>query len=116
MEETNQAMQAIQNWQEWYRNHRVVAELNEPLMSKDSRETLHNTEKTFASVHEMLDYKSNKTAKEKAIDAFADTMAEFLGDLTADELYDALMTAAKQQKNFAEREYALSKAWIALLS
>jgi len=43
MDISNKPMETLQQWQEWYRANRKVASLDEPLVSKESRENLHDT-------------------------------------------------------------------------
>jgi len=55
MDHPHEPINAIKEWQEWYRTHAVVASMDEPLMSKDSRENLHDTSK---ATYEMPDWRS----------------------------------------------------------
>lgn len=39
MEHPHEPVDAIKEWQDWYKKHRIVAQMDEPLVTKDSRET-----------------------------------------------------------------------------
>ncbi len=43
MDTTQEPMDTVKSWQDWYRKHQVVASMEEPMASKDSRENLHDT-------------------------------------------------------------------------
>jgi len=102
MDTTNEPVDAVKTWQEWYRNHQVVAQMDEPLVTKDSRENLHDTTKVV-SCHEAV------CAASKAEEYFADTIAEFASVLSGKELYKAFYAAAQQNLDNATKEYNKAK-------
>lgn len=133
MDHPHEPMGAIKEWQTWYKEHRVVAEMDEPLVTKDSREKLHDTSKatdvlpdwrTFyqelaADTKEgapVLDENLYKQKDiERATNYFADTIVEFFNDLTAQELYDCFVEAAKQNFKHTQKEYDNAKDLIDII-
>lgn len=101
MEETNQAMAAIQQWQKWYRDHKLIADPEEPLVAKDQRHNLHDTSNTSATLNHM----TNQNLLAEATNAFADTIAEYTGALSGKDIYKAFYSAANSQFEFAKKEY-----------
>ena len=107
----SQALDAIHNWQQWFRENRVVAELDEPGESKDSRENLHDTTKSIASLNEAVTAQAFNKAKEH----FADTMAEFWNELTGPQLYKAFYAAAMEQLQYQEKELKKAQSIVDML-
>lgn len=101
-------MEAIDQWQDWYRKHKVVAEMDEPLVTKDSREALHDTQ--HATDRYLTDAK--KYWMQKAQENFADTICEFTNELTGQDLYKAFYAAAKENLDIAAKEYAKAKSLV----
>ena len=107
MDHPHEPINAIKQWQEWYRTHAVVASMDEPLMSKDSRENLHDTSK---AMYEMPDWRSfykelaevdigptevdDNIYLQKTIEHFSDTLCEFAHELSAEQFYKAFLIAA----------------------
>ena len=105
MDINEKPMEAIEQWQDWYRKHKVVAEIDEPLVTKDSREALHDTQhavNTYAKTYWM----------KKAQEHFADTICEFTNELTGQDLYKAFYAAAKENLDIAAKEYAKAKSLV----
>jgi hypothetical protein len=77
----------------------IVAELDEPLVTKDSREKLHDTTASTAQ--------SIKHAEclKKTREYFADTICEAMDELTGKEVYQAFYTACKALRNITKKEY-----------
>ena len=112
MEELEQPIKTIQNWQEWYRKHKVVAEMDEPLVSKDSRENLHDT----ANVVDSMQSTSLKEMWiEKAREHFADTLAEYQYELTGKDFYKAFYQASLEMMEHAQKEYERAKELVDML-
>jgi hypothetical protein len=101
MEHPHEPLNAIQEWQNWYKRHRVVATLDEPLVSKASRENMHDTSNAVDLW--LKDYTEH--AKKQASDHFADTIVEAAATLSADEIYDCLMKAVQENYDHAEKEF-----------
>lgn len=97
MIDTDKPMETIEGWQDWYRKHKVVAEINKPLVTKDSRESLHDTSKATDNVKAMW--------IDKAKEHFADTLAEYQYELTGKDFYKAFYQAAIENMGHAEKEY-----------
>ena len=102
MEETNRSIKAIQDWQDWYRNNRVVAEMDQPLVTKASRENLHDTSKTAES---LLRY----DARTAAYNDISDTLASYMGTLGGKEFYKIFFEAAQEYTKNLEDEYKQAK-------
>jgi hypothetical protein len=77
----------------------IVAELDEPLVTKDSREKLHDTTASTAQ--------SIKHAEclKKTREYFADTICEAMDELTGEEVYQAFYKACKALRNITKKEY-----------
>jgi hypothetical protein len=112
MDTTNEPIDSIKEWQKWYRNHRLIAEIDAPMETKDSRENLHDTTNAVAQLVSDTEQLSLK----KATEYFADTLAEFSCDLSGEQLFSALLTAATDNYNYTKREYDRAKAFLDLIS
>lgn len=115
----------IKQWQEWYRTNCVVAEMDEPLVSKVSRENLHDTSNAVDTLPDWREfYKevaeqpvekeptprvNNSVYVNKAIEHFADTIAEFQNEMTGEELYACFVEAARENLAYATAEYDRAK-------
>jgi len=77
----------------------IVAELDEPLVTKDSREKLHDTTASTAQ--------SIKHAEclKKTREYFADTICEAMDELTGEEVYQAFYKACKALRDVSKKEY-----------
>ena len=77
----------------------IVAELDEPLVTKDSREKLHDTTASTAQ--------SIKHAEclKRTRDYFADTICEAMDELTGEEIYQAFYKACKALRDVTKKEY-----------
>jgi hypothetical protein len=77
----------------------IVAELDEPLVTKDSREKLHDTTASTAQ--------SIKHAEclKKTREYFADTICEAMDELTGEEIYQAFYKACKALRDITKKEY-----------
>ncbi len=123
MQHPDKALNTIYAWQQWVKNNRVVAEMDEPLATKDSRENLHDTSKATDAIPDWRNYYKElaedtaktlisaleKTAEQKATEYFADTITEFLPELGGEKLYECFMNAANQSFEFAQKEYDNNK-------
>ncbi len=117
MDHPHEPMEVINLWQKWAKNHRVVAEMDEPLATKNSRENLHDTSNAHAEIKDWRtffkeltsDSEVEKTSEQKATEYFADTIAEFLPELGGEKLYECFMNAAKQGFEHAQKEYDNNK-------
>ena len=127
----SEPLDAISKWQEWYRANRVIAQIDTPGASKDSRESLHDTSNVTADMPEWqsmmsrlalmkgLDCSSmDKTvlkAKAKATEQFADTLAEFFNELSGAELFECFLTAAYNNAELVKKDYDKAQELVDLL-
>lgn len=126
-EHPHEPMEVISAWQEWSKHNRVVAEMNEPLVTKDSREYLHNTTnavKTMSSEQWDDFFKRNKEMKAKetnlkyfdeAVEHFDDTLCEFQNELSGEQLFNCFYKAAKKQLDRITKEYDNAKDLVDML-
>jgi hypothetical protein len=127
MEHPHEPVDAIKSWQEWYKTNRMVAQLNQPLASKDSREKLHDTANAVDRLPNWREHYAqlitdtpktmdNTLYKQKAFEYFADTLAEFANELTGKELFDCFVRAATEAMEHEKKEYEQAKELFDLLS
>jgi len=117
MDHPHEPLDTIYAWQQWAKNNRVVAEMDEPLVTKDSRENLHDTSNARTEIKDWRTFFKEltddpvveKTTEQKATEYFADTIAEFLPELGGEKLYECFMNAAKQSFDHAQKEYDCNK-------
>lgn len=77
----------------------IVAELDEPLVTKDSREKLHDT--TTSTAQSIKHAECLKRTKEY----FADTICEAIDELTGEEVYQAFYKACKALRDITKKDY-----------
>jgi hypothetical protein len=128
MDHPHEPMQAINDWQIWYRNNKVVAEIDEPLVTKDTRENMHDTKN---AVYSMPDWRSfykelaeatveptevdDNIYLQKAIEDFNETLLEYQYELNAEQFYKAFLIAAINVTKAAEDEYLKAKELVDIL-
>jgi hypothetical protein len=112
MDNTKKPMETIDAWQKWYKENKIVAEMNEPLATKDSRENMHNTTNVIDS---LKDASAKTTWMEKAKDHFADTLAEYQYELSGKDFYKAFYQAAVEAMECAHKEYEQTKELVDML-
>jgi len=118
MDTTDEPIETINQWQEWYQRHRVVAEVDQPLVTKDSRESMHDTSKTTTTLegsNNLLTDYCTAMSFQKAKEYFADTIAEFANELSGKELYKAFYAAAIDNMDCVEKEYNKAKQLVDML-
>jgi len=118
MDTTNEPIETVNQWQEWYRRHRVVAEMDQPLVTKDSRESMHDTSKattTLKGSDNLLTDYYKAMSFQKAKEYFSDTIAEFANELSGKELYKAFYAAAMDNMDVVEKEYNKAKQLVDML-
>lgn len=103
---TSKESNAWSNWsskelKEFVRSFKqnIVAELDEPLVTKDSREKLHDT--TASTAQSIKHAECLKRTKEY----FADTICEAIDELTGKEAYQAFYKACKALRDVTKKEY-----------
>lgn len=102
MDTTQEPIETISAWQQWYKENKVVAELDQPLVTKDSRENMHNTTDTAPT---MTDAAAKAMWIQKAKDHFADTLAEYQYELSGKDFYKAFYKAAYEAAEHSRKEY-----------
>ena len=105
-------MEAIDAWQKWYKEHRVIAEIDEPLVTKDSRESMHDTSN---AVDTLLKTDAKEMWVEKAKEHFGDTLAEYQYELSGKDFYKAFYQAAVEAMGHAQKEYERTKELVDML-
>lgn len=115
MDTTNEPIETISAWQEWYKRNKVVSELDEPLVTKDSRECLHDTTHVISSCGNLMTDYVKGVSFQKAKEYFADTLAEFASELSGKELYKAFYAAAVDNMECVEKEYKNAKQIVDML-
>jgi hypothetical protein len=108
MEHPHEPVDAIKKWQEWYKSNRVIASMNEPLVSKDSRENMHDTT-------DALETMAKEIWIQKAEEHFADTLAEYQYELSGKDFYQAFCKAAYSNMEIALQEYERAKELVDML-
>jgi mitochondrial fission protein ELM1 len=116
--DVDKPMEVIKEWQDWYRKHRIVAQVDQPLKTKDSRESLHDTSKTTTTLdgsdNLVTDY-CRAMSFQKAKEYFADTLAEFTNELSGKDFYKAFYAAAIENLESVEKEYKRAKDLVDML-
>jgi hypothetical protein len=107
MDTTQEPLEAIDAWQKWYKENKLVAELDEPLITKDSREAMHDTTNAVDSAKAMW--------MQKVQEYFADTLAEYQYELTGKDLYKAFYKAAYESMECERKEYERAKELVDML-
>jgi hypothetical protein len=118
MDSTQEPVDTIKQWQDWYRSHRIIAEINTPMATKDSRENMHDTSNattTLDGSNDQLTAYCKTMWFEKAKEHFADTLAEFTYELSGKELYKAFYAAAIDNLDCVEKEYNKAKQLVDML-
>lgn len=108
MEHPHEPIDAIKEWQEWYKAHRMVASMDTPLITKDSRENMHDTTDAIEDI-------GKEIWLQKAEEHFADTLAEFQYELSGKDFYKAFCKAAHTNMDIAHKEYERAKELVDLL-
>jgi hypothetical protein len=94
MDFTDKPMEAIKEWQDWYRKHPIVSESN-----------------FMTSVPENV----KNMWIQKAQEGFADTLSEYQYELSGKELYKAFYAAAYEHMENAHKEYNRTKDLVDML-
>jgi hypothetical protein len=130
----------IKTWQAKFKEHQKqceVAELDEPLVSKDARENLHNTSNAVDSIKDWRTFwkdvlddsednfenelatavKQQKTmAKQKTVDNFLDEICCALEEMSGAELFDCFVEAVQSQHEYTKKEYDKTNELMNLLT
>jgi len=112
MGSTQEPVDTIKQWQDWYRSHRIIAEINMPMTTKDTKENMHDTSN---AVETLSDTNPKAMWIEKAREHFADTLAEYQYELSGKDFYKAFYQAATEAMGYAEKEYQRTKELVDML-
>ena len=118
-----------------------VAQLNEPLVSKDSRETLHNTSNATDSIKDwrsfwknVLDEESPEAGvyskyelakatetqltitKQKTVNNFLDEICCALEEMSGKEVFDCFLEAVQSQFDYTKKEHDKTSELLDLLT
>jgi hypothetical protein len=126
MSESTEPLDSIHAWQIWYKSNKMVAEMDDPLVTKDSRENLHDTsaatdtlpnwrEHYAELIGDCLPLQGNDVYKQKATEHFADTIVEFASEMSGEELFECIYQAAKEQFEHTQKQYDRAKDLMDLL-
>jgi hypothetical protein len=131
----------IKTWQAKFKEHKKqcgVAELDEPLVSKDARENLHNTSYAVDSIKDWRTYwkevldepgahvypenelnqaiqKQKTMAKQKTIDNFLDEICCALEEMSGEEVFDCFLEAVQAQWDYTRKEHDKTSELLDLL-
>jgi hypothetical protein len=131
----------IKTWQAKFKEHKKqcgVAELDEPLVSKDLRENLHNTSYAVDSIKNWRSYwkevldepgahvypenelnqaiqKQKTMAKQKTIDNFLDEICCALEEMSGEEVFDCFLEAVQSQWDYTRKEHDKTNELLDLL-
>lgn len=105
-------------WLSWHRSHRIIAQMDEPQVTKDSREKLHDTSKASTVfpdwrnfMKEVVDTVEKETNdykeqfKLQARSRFHDVICDYFTELTPEDFHDALVDAASEYLENTRLEY-----------
>jgi hypothetical protein len=132
----------IKTWQAKFKEHKKqcgVAELDEPLVSKDSRENLHNTSNAVDSIKDWRTFwkdvldesgahvypenelnqaiqKQKTMAKQKTIDNFLDEICCALEEMSGEEVFDCFLEAVQSQHEYTKKEHDKTNELMNLLT
>jgi len=123
MEHPHEPVEAIKEWQRWYKDHQVVGLVDEPQEAKESRENLHETSNAVSTMPDWREFFKEVAGdsegfsgfKQKAVDCFADTIAEFSDEMTGNELFECFLIAATDHLRAAEKQYKNAKQMVNLV-
>lgn len=109
MDTTQEPVDTVKSWQDWYRKQSVL--VDEPMASKNSREQLHDTTNAAQNLAAAVEAEAIK----KATMCFADTIAEYGSELSGADLYKCFFNAVMENLNYADKEYKKAKQLMDLL-
>jgi hypothetical protein len=112
MDTTQEPIDSVKSWQDWYRKHRIVAQTDKPLEAKDLREVMDDTTN---AVETLIDTDPKAMWIEKAREHFADTLAEYQYELSGKDFYKAFYQAAVEAMGYSEKEYQRTKELVDML-
>ena len=99
--------QSIDQWQKWYKENKIVAELDQPLITKDSREKMHDTTEAVQSLNQKVLF--DKILFDKAKEFFLETICEYSEQLSGQQIFKAFYAAAQENLDHFDKEYKKAK-------
>lgn len=114
MEHPHEPIDAIHEWQRWYKENQLVASLDAPMESKASRENFHNTTNVMPSISELLT--NDKVWRNSIVNNFADTITEAMSDMSGAEIYKCFLQAAQENLAHCNKEYRNAKQLVDYLT
>jgi hypothetical protein len=131
----------IKTWQAKFKEHKKqcgVAELDEPLVSKEARENLHDTSNAVDSIKDWRTFwkdvldeseecigtedefataiKQQLTmAKQKTVDNFLDEICCALEEMSGEEVFDCFLEAVQAQWDYTRKEHDKTSELLDLL-
>jgi hypothetical protein len=138
----NDPLNHIKTWQAKFKELKqqcVVAEMDTPGTTKDSREALHDTRNATNSVKDWRSFwrdvledsgqwigtedeltettNQQKTmAKQKIVDDFLDTLCGAFEELSGEEVFDCFFEAVQSQREYTKKEYDKTNELLDLLT
>jgi len=132
----------IKTWQAKFKESKKqcgVAEMDEPLVSKDSRENLHDTSNATDSVKDWRTFwkdvldepgahvypenelnqaiqKQKTMAKQKTVDYFLDEICCALEEMSGKEVFDCFVEAVQSQWEYTKKEFDKTTELLDLLT
>jgi len=108
MEHPYEVNSIIKDFTNWYKNHKTLAQMNEPIGTKELRENIHDTT-------EVVDNAAKVMWMRKAQEHFADTLAEYQYELSGEDFYKAFCKAAYENVESYRKEYEKAKELLDIL-
>jgi hypothetical protein len=112
----------IKTWQNKFKEHKQqceIAEMNEPLISKDSRENLHNTKNATDAIKDWRTFWSDvideskdnfedelfASIKQRTINDFLDSITCALEEMSGEEVFNCFVEAAQTKHDYTQKEH-----------
>lgn len=114
MEHPHEPIDAINEWQKWYKANRTFISIDNPLANKDSKKNLDNTSNTMTAISNL--FNNDNTWKQSIVDGFADTITEAMADMSGAEIYKCVLQAAQENLTHTEKEYKNAKQLVDYLT
>ena len=100
--DSTQSNDQWQSFLQWYKENKIVAELDQPLITKDSREKMHDTTEAVQSLNQ-------KVLFDKAKEFFLETICEYSEQLSGQQIFKAFYAAAQENLDHFDKEYKKAK-------
>jgi hypothetical protein len=114
MKHLREPIDTIIEWQKCYKNKQVVASLDVPMASKDSRENLHDTSNTMTTILDPL--LTTDSRHQLIVNNFSDTIVEAMADHSGAEIYKCFLQSAQENLKHCKKEYENAKQLVDYLT